>query len=140
MHKILNSVVVWSTYAIFSIIVRVIFFRSFFRFLHLNEVSKSKCSISTACTLQQNHARQKKNKQQAINEEDDMIFFSLLVQLTFQTVGGKHFETGVYSYNKFIKKKIRFGYTYRLLGIKKIRNSTWSFIFFSFKNSISGFC
>lgn len=55
-------------------------------------------------------------------------------------MGGKHFETGVYSYNKFIKKKIRFGYTYRLLGIKKIRNSTWSFIFFSFKNSISGFC
>lgn len=89
----------------------MIFFRSFFRFLHLNEVSKSKCSISTACTLQQNHARQKKNKQQAINEEDDMIFF-------LQTVGGKNFETGVYSYNKFIKKKT-FGYTYRLLGIKK---------------------
>lgn len=28
--------------------------------MHLKEVSKSKCLISTACTLQQKHARQKK--------------------------------------------------------------------------------
>lgn len=27
--------------------------------------------------------------------------------------GGKNFETGIYSYNKFIKK-ITFGYTYRV--------------------------
>lgn len=76
----------------------MIFFRSFFRFLHLNEVSKSKCSISTACTLQQNHARQKKNKQQAINEEDDMIFFLIIGLVNLSNIGGvKNFETGVYS-------------------------------------------
>lgn len=51
-----------------------------------------------------------------------MIFFFIigLVNLSNIGGGGKNFETGVYSYNKFIKKNIWIHL--QVLGIKKIGN------------------
>lgn len=51
-----------------------------------------------------------------------MIFFFIIGLVNLSNSGGKNFEAGVYSYDKFIKKIITFGYTYRLLRIKKIGN------------------
>lgn len=55
-------------------------------------------------------------------------------------MGGKNFEAGVYSYDKFKKKKMTFGYTYTFVTEKKKSEIKHGRLFFSFKNSISGFC
>lgn len=54
-------------------------------------------------------------------------------------MGGKNFEAGVYSYDKFIKKKITFGYTYRLLRIKKNQKLNMVVYFFLSKTQFLGF-
>lgn len=54
-------------------------------------------------------------------------------------MGGKNFEAGVYSYDKFKKKKITFGYTYRLLRKKKNRKLNMVVYFFLSKTQFLGF-
>lgn len=68
-----------------------------------------------------------------------MIFFFIIGLVNLSNSGGKNFEAGVYSYDKFKKKKITFGYTYRLLRKKKNRKLNMVVYFFLSKTQFLGF-